>query len=162
MRINVEKYRSIADTKQITDEQVRRNTGLSEKTFTWIMENRFIEVGTLETIADAIGCSLQDIAAEDSTSNNENAIEWLKDAKTALVTLTQGRYITKIKKYTQSNPKECKVLTENADGSICARIPISWVKISPPREVSEEQRKISRNNMNKLHLKRVSSTRVDG
>lgn len=140
MKINIEKYRAIVERNQITDEQVRKSTGLSEKTFTWIMENRFIEVGTLELIADAIGCSLQDIAAEDSTSNNENVIEWLRDAKTALVTLTQGRYITKIKKYAQSNPEECRVLTENSDGSICARIPISWVKISPPREVSEEQR----------------------
>ena len=76
MKINIEKYRAIVERNQITDEQVRKSTGLSEKTFTWIMENRFIEVGTLELIADAIGCSLQDIAAEDSTSNNENVIEW--------------------------------------------------------------------------------------
>ena len=111
-----------------------------KKTFTWIMENRFIEVGTLELIADAIGCSLQDIAAEDSTGSSENVIEWVRDAKTALVTLTQWRYISRVRQLAADRPNECRVLTEKADGSICARIPISWVKISPPREVSEEQR----------------------
>lgn len=141
MRINVEKYRSIADTRQITDEQVRRSTGLSEKTFMWIMENRFIEVSTLELIADAIGCGIQDIAAEDSTGSSENVIEWVRDAKTALVTLTQGRYISRIRQLAADRPNECKIICNNADGSICARIPISWVKINPTLNLTEEQRK---------------------
>ena len=141
MRINVEKYRAIAESKQITDEQVRKSTGLSEKTFEWIMENRFIEAGTLELIADVLGCDTQDIATEDRTGSSENVIEWLRDSKTAMITLTQGRYISKIKKYAESKPDECKILVENSDGSICARIPISWVKISPPKQMSEENLK---------------------
>ena len=153
MKINIEKYRAVVERNQITDEQVRKSTGLSEKTFTWIMENRFIEVSTLDLIADAIGCRVQDIAGEDGASSNENVIEWLKDAKTALVTLTQGRYITKIKKYAQSNPDECKVLYENKDGSICAHIPVSWVKISPPKEVTEKQRETARQNITNYHSK---------
>lgn len=71
-------------------------------------------------------------------NNDENVIEWLKGAKTAMITVTQVRYKNKIKKYAASKPKECVVLAENTDGSICARIPLSWLKISPPRSVSSE------------------------
>lgn len=86
-------------------------------------------------------------------ASNENVIEWLKDAKTAAVTLTQRRYITKVKKYAQSKPDECKVLAENADGSIFAHIPVSWVKISPPKEVSEEQREKAKDLVSFRHSK---------
>ena len=28
----------------------------------------------------------------------------------------------------------------NEDGSICAHVPVSWLRISPPRQYTEEQR----------------------
>ena len=93
MRINVEKYRAIAESKQITDEQVRKSTGLSEKTFEWIMENRFIEAGTLELIADVLGCDTQDIATEDRTGSSENVIEWVKITPTLNLTEEQRKKI---------------------------------------------------------------------
>ncbi len=31
-------------------------------------------------------------------------------------------------------------MVENTDGSICAHIPVSWVRIIPPREYTDEQR----------------------
>ena len=33
-----------------------------------------------------------------------------------------------------------KIISENEDGSIFVHIPINYVKISPPRKVSEEQK----------------------
>lgn len=149
MRINVEKYRAIAESKQITDEQVRKSTGLSEKTFEWIMENRFIEAGTLELIADVLGCDTQDIATEDRTGSSENVIEWVKDAKTAVITLTQGRYISRIRQLAVDRPNECKIICNNADGSICAKIPTKWVKITPTLNLTEEQRKKIGERLNK-------------
>ena len=37
-------------------------------------------------------------------------------------------------------PKEVRIVAENSDGSICAKFPIKWVKIAPPRQVSDEQK----------------------
>ena len=74
--------------------------------------------------------------------NNENVIEFLKDESQATVTFSQGRYISRIKKFAAERPEECKIVAENKDGTICAHIPVSWIKIAPPREVklTEEQR----------------------
>ncbi len=158
MKIDIKKFRSIADNRQITDTQVMEQAGLSESTFNWIMENRFIELDTLERIACAIGCTIQDIALLDVSvgdtkggGQGENVIEWLKDSKMATVTFTQRRYITRVRQYAVSRPGECSILAENADGSICARVPVSWIKVSPPKIYSEEQKKEMQN--------RLSSTR---
>lgn len=73
-------------------------------------------------------------------SVNENVIEFLRGQDTASVTFSQGRYITRIKKLAEEYPDECQIIAENQDGSIFAHLPVSWVKISPPRQYSEEQR----------------------
>ncbi len=61
----------------------------------------------------------------------ENVIEFLLNGKTATVTFSQGRYKTCIRKLAQSHPEECEIVAENKDGSICAHIPVEWVKIKP-------------------------------
>lgn len=81
---------------------------------------------------------------------NENVIEFLKDEKQATVTFSQGRHKTKIKKLADKLPDECQIIAENKDGSLCAHIPVSWIKISPVKKVSEEQRETARRNMLKL------------
>ena len=140
MRLHINNYLAILQGKQLEEETVRKATGLSKRTYHWIMENGFIEVETLERIADAIGSSVQSIAKEDPYGCDENTIEFSRDAKVATVTLVQGRYKTKIKKLAVSHPEECKILVENKDGSIVARVPVSWIKINPGRNVSEEER----------------------
>ena len=70
----------------------------------------------------------------------ENAIEFIKDEKRATVTFSQGRYKSRIRKLAADHPEECRIIAENRDGSLCAHIPVSWVKISPPRAISEDQR----------------------
>lgn len=69
----------------------------------------------------------------------DNAIEFLRNSKIAVVTFSQGKYITKIRKLAKDRPNECKIKAENAGGSIVATIPTKWIKISPPRKMSEEQ-----------------------
>jgi hypothetical protein len=71
----------------------------------------------------------------------ENVIEFLTDQKQATLTLSQRRYITKIEKLAQDHPDECIIEARNKDGSICAVVPVSWVKVSPTRQMSEEQKK---------------------
>lgn len=71
----------------------------------------------------------------------ENVIEFLQNEKIATVTFTQGRYITRIKELAKKKPDECKITHTNTDGSIVAHIPVSWVRINPNMEISEERRK---------------------
>ena len=85
----------------------------------------------------------------------ENVIEFLNGQKRATVTLSQGRYKTKVENLAKERPNECKILARNPDGTILAHVPTSWVKISPPRKVEmsedrkEELRKQLANARNK-------------
>lgn len=72
---------------------------------------------------------------------NEFSIEWIKGAEYAGVTVPSGTALkSKLLKLAVQNPDEVKIIVENKDGSIFAHIPVKYVKISPPRQVSEEQR----------------------
>ncbi len=73
----------------------------------------------------------------------ENNIEWLTGQQTVTVTFTQARFINKVKKLAESNP-EVQILAENSDGSICAHIPLKFIKLSAPRQMTEEQREQAR------------------
>lgn len=72
---------------------------------------------------------------------NEYAIEWTKDRDYAGVTVPSGTaWKTKLLRYAESHPEAVKVIAVNEDGSAFFHVPIAWIKCSPPRKVSEEQR----------------------
>ena len=81
----------------------------------------------------------------------ENVIEWIRDENQASLTLTQGRFKSRIEKLAVERPGKCEILARNKDGGISAHVPVSWVKISPPREVSEEQRIQAKKRMEDMH-----------
>lgn len=69
--------------------------------------------------------------------NKENAIEWLTGQNVITLSLTQERMINKVRKLKQKFPKEVKIRT-NEDGSIYAKIPLSYLKLNhAEREVKE-------------------------
>ena len=70
----------------------------------------------------------------------ENVIEFLENQQRATVTFSRGRYKTRIRKLAKSRSEECQIMAENADGSLCAHIPVAWIKINPTLELTEEQR----------------------
>lgn len=73
--------------------------------------------------------------------NNENCIEWLSGQHNIVCSISQQKYITKIKKLAEKYPKKVKIKF-NEDGTICAKLPIKALKLSIiERELSEEQRK---------------------
>ncbi len=156
MRLNVSSYRSVLGNKGLTDDQVCKSTGLSPKTLFWILENQYIEVSTLELVANALGVSSGEIALPDSDGCMENVIEWTKGQGRATLTLSQRRTITKVKRLAEKHPEECQVVAENPDGSICAHVPVSWIKISPPAARTEKQIETARHAMRNLNLKRGS------
>ena len=67
--------------------------------------------------------------------------EWTKDRDYAGVMVPSGTaWKTKLLRYAESHPEDVKVIAVNEDGSAFFHVPIAWIKCSPPRKVSEEQR----------------------
>ena len=155
MRLNVDRYQRILVQKQISDAEVIKSTGLSQRTYNWILENGFIECDTVERIADVVGCKVGEIMKADPIPKDvskddkctENVIEWLKDENRATLSLSQRRTISKVKQLAEQYPEECQIVAENKDGSVCAHVPVSWVKISPPREMTDLQLEQARKNL---------------
>lgn len=82
---------------------------------------------------------------------NEFAIEWVKGAEYAGVTVPSGTaFKSKLLKLSQDYPDEVKIIAVNDDGSLFAHIPVKYVKISPPRKVSEEQREAASERFKKM------------
>lgn len=67
-------------------------------------------------------------------------IEFEKNSRTATLSLTNQRYITKLKKLYSTRKEDFTYFKENKDGSICCKVPLKWVKVSPPKQISEETR----------------------
>ena len=84
--------------------------------------------------------------------NNENCIEWISGQHNIVCSISQQKYITKIKRLAEKYPKKVKIKF-NKDGTICAKLPIKALKLSIiERELSEEQRKeMSRKFKERMH-----------
>ena len=83
-------------------------------------------------------------------NNNENCIEFLNNQHQITVSFCMQKWINKVKKLKEEHPDDVKILAENEDGSICARLPIKYLKISAPRKVSDEQRQAASERFRKL------------
>ena len=154
MRLNINKYQEMMQQRNIEKADIERMTGITVRTLDWIFKNEFLEVSTLERLAQVVERDAGEIALPDHYGN-ENVIEWVKDGKTATLSLTQGRTISRVMKLAKSRPEECKIVAENKDGSICARVPVGWIKISPIREVSEEQKEAARVRMKEMRENKI-------
>ena len=72
--------------------------------------------------------------------NNENCIEWISGQHNIVCSISQQKYISKIKKLAEKYPKKVKIKF-NKDGTIFAKLPLKALKLSIiERELSEEQR----------------------
>lgn len=91
----------------------------------------------------------------DNFNNTENMIEFMKNAKTCTVSFTNPKHIKKIKKLYETDKDSFSFYIENDDGSVCAKFPLKWIKISNPkrasRELTEEEREALRERMKKMH-----------
>ena len=94
--------------------------------------------------------------------NIENVIEFISNTRTATVTFTNKKHINRIKKLYEERKDEFKYLVENPDGSVCAKIPLKWIKISPPKRNSriyteEEKQKIAERLRNSRRNKSINA-----
>ena len=94
------------------------------------MKEGFASENAAERMADAAGLTVGEILMPEITGNVENVIEFTKDSERAAVTFCQGRYKSRIKKLTAERPEECEIVAEDQDGSLCAHIPVAWIKIN--------------------------------
>ena len=85
---------------------------------------------------------------KDFDNNNENCIEFLSGERSAVVSFTNKKHIKRIKKLYEERKDDFKYFHENTDGSICAKIPLKWVKLNPGskngRVMTEEQKEAAR------------------
>ena len=82
---------------------------------------------------------------------SEFVIEWIKGNDYAGVTVPSGTALkSKLIRYAQERPDEVKLMAENKDGSAFFHIPINYVKVSPPRKVSEAQREAAGERFRKM------------
>ena len=82
---------------------------------------------------------------------NEFCIEWIKGNDYAGVTVPSGTALkSKLMKYAEERPDEVKVMVVNTDGSAFFHIPVNYIKVSPPRKVSEEQREAAGERFRKM------------
>ena len=81
----------------------------------------------------------------------ENCIEWLNGQDTISVTLSQGKYINKVKKLAKKHPDLVKILAENEDGSIFAHLPLKALKLNIiSNSLTEEQREERADRLKKI------------
>ena len=104
-----------------------------------------------------------DVDKEYQTDTNcENVVEWIRNSKTATISFSQGRYISKIKRLAERFPDKVQIVAENPDGSIVAHIPVSAVHISiRTKNITEEQRQAARERFINLWKKRRESLTED-
>ena len=144
MRFNAKKYQELMAEQKLTPESICRSTGLGKKSFQWIMDNGFASEDAMERLAEAVGAQVGELLFPDISGTVENAIEFIKGSARATVTFSQGRYISRIKELAEKYPEECEIVVINkrvGEGeSICAHIPTVWVRINPPRKLTDEQK----------------------
>ena len=80
--------------------------------------------------------------------NTENMVEFISGTRTATVTFTNQKHINRMKKLYEERKDDFKYFKENKDGSICAKIPLKWIKINAGsktgRVMTEEQKEAVR------------------
>lgn len=82
---------------------------------------------------------------------NENVIDWITGDDEIELTLTQKKYITKVKKLAAELDPPLTYI-ENKDGSVYCRLPLRYLKITKPptRELTEEQRQAAADRLRRV------------
>lgn len=77
----------------------------------------------------------------------ETSLDRIAGQSTYTLFTSERAMINKISKLMDENPESVELLAKNEDGSILCHIPKEWVKIQPPRRLSDEQRANARERM---------------
>ena len=70
----------------------------------------------------------------------ENNIEWEQGDDIVTALFQNNRFQSKIRKMAEEHPRDVRIWEKNKDGSMLVQFPLKWVKVGPPRRMSEEQK----------------------
>lgn len=74
-------------------------------------------------------------------NTNECVIEWIPGRDYVGLTAKNGSaWKNRCEELEKEFPEDVKILVTNKDGSIFAHVPVKYVKLRAPRELTEEQR----------------------
>lgn len=76
-----------------------------------------------------------------------------QDGKRAEVSVDDRSSIAKMRKLIAEHPDEVvvKALPEENDGNLLIEVPFKWIKVKPPRHVSDEQRAMASERMKRIN-----------
>ena len=77
-------------------------------------------------------------------------IGWEKGDAYASVDTPPCRIKSKLQRLHEKYPDEFGCYIENEDGSLYAKVPAKWIKISPPKNMSEEFKEAARERFAKM------------
>ena len=90
--------------------------------------------------------------------NQENMIEFISGSRTCTVTFTNQKHINRMKKIYEERKEDFKYFIVNNDGSVCAKIPLKWLKINPGsktgRVLTDEQKEAARTRLANARMKK--------
>ena len=69
-----------------------------------------------------------------------------------------SRLKSRIEKLAEKFPDKVKIIARNEDGSIFAHVPISYVKVNPPRQVSDEFKQESAERLKNARAEKLKAT----
>lgn len=84
----------------------------------------------------------------------ETYIGYCVGDKKCSVFSSERKWVNKLLRLNEKHPDEVNINTINDDGSILGYVPINWMKLSPPRKVSEEQKQAAGERMRAMHQNR--------
>lgn len=89
----------------------------------------------------------------------ETVVGYIVGEKQASFCSSEKKWINKILKLKEAHPDDVHIdyFPEDNNGTLLAHIPTKWLKVSPPRQVSEEQRAAAAERFRAMH----ESTGID-
>lgn len=80
----------------------------------------------------------------ESYGDDSLIIDFQNNVKMCTVSLCRKKWINYLEECAKKYPEEVQIRYRNTNGSIVAYMPISYLRIRRPREITEEQREIMR------------------
>lgn len=87
----------------------------------------------------------------------EFSIYWIKGETRASISLPSVSYLgKKILSLAELHPEDVTIDKINDDGSIMAHVPVKYIKVSSPRNLTEEQRAAAKERLLAARIKKIS------
>lgn len=90
----------------------------------------------------------------------ETAFSYIQGEKTGTFFSGETKWINKIERLAKERPEEVQITYRNEDGSIVAIAPSKYFKFSPPKFVSEENKRKASERFKKMHQEKKDNINI--